>query len=101
MQSRNRGAGTGGIGGDPPDRKPSDTSQQTSAPSGEVEAMSLSAIVVSMFRRVFQNIFASTGVNTTPNLQQGVPTPAISVLSPSVRYYTVFVGCEVGVFESW
>ena len=99
MQFSGTSTGTGNFGGDPPDRKP--TRSTPPAPTEEFGSITLAATVVSFIRGILHFFFGSNMIETASNVPRGAAAGTSRVLTPSVRYYAVFVGREVGVMESW
>ena len=99
-------AGGSGSGG-PPDKKPAeDLGPPVVGSVDEAEAMTLIAALVSLVRLLYRlvvgenaNVPAQASTSAIP--ASAVPEHQASFRSSTPRYYTVFVGREIGVFDDW
>ena len=101
MASLNPVDGASGSGNDPPDRKPPGGYSERTAQQ-EVEAGSVAATLLMIIRQIIHLIFGEAiGTSMAPSpAQESAQTPVVSGFT-TTRFYAVFVGLEVGVFDSW
>ena len=101
MASLNPVDGASGSGNDPPDRKPPGGYNEHAAQQ-EVEAGSVAATLLLIICQIIHLLFGGAADTSMalPSAQESPQTPVVSGFT-TTRFYAVFVGLEVGVFDSW